>query len=106
MSRIKQLKPVNRHILIIPQLEDKKTQTGVLLPEDYKPEENRYIEAVVVDIASDCSKQFKDLMYSNIEIKKIIVDKSMIEDVKVRDRVYHLVLENYVVGIFGRANEF
>tara|TARA_Y100000114_G_scaffold157272_1_gene188675 strand:+ start:1537 stop:1857 length:321 start_codon:yes stop_codon:yes gene_type:complete len=106
MAQIERLKPANRHILIIPKTEENKTETGVLLPDDYKPLENRYIEAVVIDIAADCDKQFKDLKYSNMEIKKVVVDKSMIEKVDIRDRTYHLILENYVVGIFGRDNDF
>ena len=72
MAQIERLKPANRHILIIPKTEENKTETGVLLPDDYKPLENRYIEAVVIDIAADCDKQFKDLKYSNMDIKKVI----------------------------------
>ena len=52
-SRIERLKPVNRHLLIVPHVQQNETSTGVLLPDDYKPEEARYIEASVVDIADD-----------------------------------------------------
>tara|TARA_B100000424_G_scaffold259465_1_gene242361 strand:+ start:902 stop:1222 length:321 start_codon:yes stop_codon:yes gene_type:complete len=106
MSRIQKLKPVNRHILVIPQIEKDKTQTGVLLPEDYKPDESRYVEAIVVDIASDCCKQIREIKYNNSNMKKIIVDKTMIQDITIRDRTYHMILENYVIGIFGRNDEF
>ena len=106
MARIQKLKPINRHLLIIPQIDKERTQAGVLLPEDYKPNDDQYIEAIVVDIASDCNKQIKEMKYSNSEIKKVIVDKSMIQDITIRDRVYHMILENYVIGIFGRNDEF
>ena len=97
------IKPVNRHLLIVPHLtkESKQTESGVLLPDDFEQdEENAYIEATVVDVASDCSTQFKHLKYENINHnKRIIIDKSMLQLVKVKDRKFHLILENYVVGL-------
>ena len=59
VSKIEMLKPVNRHLLIIPHIQKNETNTGVLLPDDYQPEENQYVEASVIDIAEDCDKQFR-----------------------------------------------
>mgnify|MGYP001162804371 CR=1 FL=1 len=106
MSEIMRLKPVNRHLLIIPHNKKNETSSGVILPEDYNPEQEVYVEATVIDVAEDCSKQFNSLRYGTIgDEKKIIVDRSMIQEVNVRDKKHYLVLENYVVGVYRRANE-
>ncbi len=100
------LKPVNRHILIVPHVNKNETNSGVLLPEDYSPEQDSYIEATVIDVAEDCSRQFKTMQYGTItEEKKIIVDRKMIQEVKLKDHKHYLILENYVVGVYRRANE-
>ena len=99
------LKPVNRHLLVIPHIAKNETTTGVLLPDDFKPDEDRYIEATVIDVASDCSTQFKHLRLGNIDNKKIIVDRTMIEEVKLKDKTHHMILENYVVGVYRRPDE-
>lgn len=104
-SRIERLKPVNRHLLIVPHVQQNETSTGVLLPDDYKPEEARYIEASVVDIADDCDKQFKHLRLGNVDNNMIVIDRTMIEEVKLKDKTHFLILENYVVGVYRRADE-
>lgn len=104
MTEITRLKPVNRHISIVPHFKEEKTDTGVILPEDFKQEESRYIKATVVDIASDCKKDFHELRYGTVGKKEIVVDKSMIEEVEIGDRKHYMILENYVVGIYRRPN--
>jgi co-chaperonin GroES (HSP10) len=99
------LKPVNRHLLIVPHVQKNETNTGVLLPEDYKPEENRYIEASVVDVAEDCDKQFRHLKLGNVDNNKIVIDRTMVEEVKLKDKTHFMILENYVVGVYRRPNE-
>ncbi len=98
------LKPVNRHLLIVPHFKKEKDTSGVLLPEDYKPREDKYISATILDVASDCSNGF--LKYSMDtrrfqENSTIIVDRAMIETVNYRDKEYYIVLENYVCGIIN-----
>lgn len=106
MSDIMRLKPVNRHLLIVPHVKKNETSSGVVLPDDYSPEQDMYVEATVIDVAEDCGKQFNPLRYGIIgEEKKIIVDRSMIQEVNVRDKTHYLVLENYVVGIYRRPDE-
>ncbi len=105
MSRIERLKPVNRHLLVIPHVQKNETSSGVLLPEDFKPEENRYIEASVIDIADDCDKQFRHLRYTNIDNNKIVIDRTMIEEVNIKDKTHFMILENYVVGVYRRPDE-
>lgn len=106
MSEIRRLKPVNRHLLIVPHVKKNETTSGVVLPEDYNPEQDMYVEATVIDVAEDCNKQFNSLRYGIIgDEKKIIVDRSMIQEVNVKDKTHYLVLENYVVGVYRRPDE-
>ena len=105
MSRIEMLKPVNRHLLIVPHVQKNETSSGVLLPEDFRPEENRYIEASVIDIADDCDKQFRHLRYTSIDNNKIVIDRTMIEEVNIKDKTHFMILENYVVGVYRRPDE-
>lgn len=105
MFSLETLKPVNRHLLIVPHIQKNETNTGVLLPDDYKPEENRYIEATVIDIASDCDNQFRHLRYGTVDNNKIVIDRTMVEEVKLKDKTHFMILENYVVGIYRRPDE-
>jgi len=104
-SKIERLKPANRHLLIVPHVQKNETNTGVLLPDDYKQEEARYIEASVVDVADDCDKQFKHLKLGNVQSNKVVIDRTMVEEVKLKDKTHFLILENYVVGVYRRPDE-
>ena len=105
MSRIQALKPANRHVLIVPHVEKNETNTGVLLPDDYKPEENQYTEATVVDIAPDCDEQFRHLHFSNLGDKRIIVDKRMIQEIILKGKTHYMILENYIIGSYTIPGE-
>ena len=105
VSKIEMLKPVNRHLLIVPHVKKNETNTGVLLPEDYNPEQDQYIEATVIDIAADCDKQFRHLRYGNVDNNRIVVDRSMIQEVKLKEKTHFMILENYVVGVYRRPDE-
>lgn len=95
------LSPLNRHLHIIPHFKPKrKEEAGVLLPEDYQPEKDRHVIATLVNVAPDCSKPFLSLKMSS-ERSEVIVDRAMIEKVECKGKVFHLVLENYVVGFFA-----
>lgn len=100
MVQLKRLKPTNRHLLIVPHVKSNETNTGVLLPEDYDPGQDPFIEATVIDIADDCAKQFKHLTYGTIGENKIVVDRSMIQEINLKDSTHYLILENYVMGFF------
>ena len=104
-SKLERLKPVNRHLLVVPHVQKNETNTGVLLPEDYKPEEARYIEATVIDVADDCNKQFRHLRLGTIDNNKIVIDRTMVEEVKLKDKTHFLILENYVVGVYRGIDE-
>ena len=105
VSRIEMLKPVNRHLLIIPHVEKNQTNSGVLLPDDYNPDQDRYVEATVIDIAADCDKQFRHLKYETIDNNRVVVDRTMIQEVKLKEKTHFMILENYVVGVYRRPSE-
>ena len=101
MSRLSTLKPVNRHLLIVPHFNsENKTESGVFLPEDFNAEASRFIKATVVDIAEDCSREIKSIRGSTYnENNNIVVDSSMIEEVEVDGKKNYIILENYVIAI-------
>jgi len=89
-------KPVNRYIEIeVQPKEQPQTDTGILLPSDFKVEEARH--ACVKVKSWDAEVRFSDSLNEN---SWIVVDKSMIEEVNVRGNTINLVLDNYVLGLF------
>ena len=104
---MRNLIPVNRHLVILPHTKKNETNTGVILPEDYSPEEDLYVEATVLAIAKDCSDEFDILRnQENNSENRIIVDRSMIKEINLKNETFHVVLENYVVGVAAqRVND-
>ena len=97
------LKPINRHIIIVPHFKDKahrETDHGVLLPEDYNFDEDKYIDATIVSAAHDCSSEFRKLYAesTNSSSSRIVVDRAMVEEITLKGKTYYSILENYVVG--------
>ena len=91
-------KPVNRYIEIKLQKTEVQASSGIVLPDDFKPAEERYGTAEVVAYASDI--RFKDqLVMCGGQGASVIVDKSMIEEITVNNEKINVVLDNYVVGI-------
>ena len=90
--------PVNRYIQIevVPE-GPVTTRSGILLPDDYQPEDaDRYVCVKTICAAED------------VKIKRqlqgcpqLIVDKSMIEEIKFLGKSINVILENYIVGIVG-----
>ena len=89
------LQPFNRHILIMPEHVEKekiKEQTTILLPDDYAKVEGRYCAATVFDWAPDCRLEAID------KGARILIDRSMIEEVEHRGDKHYLILDNYVIA--------
>ena len=84
--------PVNRFILIDLPKKPTETNTMVLLPEDYKPEEQRYLEVTVLKAADD-------VRFDVSQNNKIIIDRSMVEQISIGSTNYDVILDNYVIGI-------
>tara|TARA_Y100000310_G_scaffold60902_1_gene56156 strand:+ start:63 stop:356 length:294 start_codon:yes stop_codon:yes gene_type:complete len=83
--------PVNRHLLIKP-VESKKEESQVLLPEDYKSSEARFKLCEVLKIANDCTIEINLPVF-------VMANTSMIEEIKMINETFHLILENYVIAI-------
>ena len=89
-------KPVNRYIQIkLPELKPQ-TSSGIVLPDDFKPTEERYQTVTVMGFAKDV--RFKDQLVHN---PQVVVDRSMIEEITINNEKINVVLDNYVVGIIN-----
>ena len=86
--------PVNRRLVISLDDQPVETKSGVLLPSDYKPSENKYKKALLLSAASDCSEVF-----CASQGKAIFVEGSMIEKINLSGEEVLMILENYVLGI-------
>jgi len=88
-------KPLNRY-LHIRMIEDKspKTASGILLPEAFNPSEEKYACVEVVNVSDDV--KFKNQV---TEGTKVIVDKSMIDNINFMGKSINVILENYIVGV-------
>lgn len=88
-------KPVNRYLHIeISPTTSPETESGILLPNDFKPAEEKYTSAMVISSAEDV--KFADLLTNGTNV---LVDKSMIENVNFLGKSIDVVLENYILGI-------
>ena len=86
-------KPVNRYILIeISHSQGAEGSSLIVLPEDYKPEEERFAEVKALAAAPD-------VRFNVVLPSKLVVDRSMIEEISIQGTIYNVILDNYVVGI-------
>jgi len=87
--------PVNRYIEIeVREEKSSESQSGIVLPDDFKPTEEQHAIVKIKGWAEDV--KFRNKLWVDHEI---IVDRSMIEEVKLDGETIQVVLENYVVGI-------
>tara|TARA_R110002020_G_scaffold9035_5_gene36183 strand:- start:2843 stop:3067 length:225 start_codon:yes stop_codon:yes gene_type:complete len=73
------------------------TESGIMLPDDFKPKEERYVTAEVIGWAPDV--RFKEDLRVGT---KIIVDKPMVEEIRMKNESLNIVLDNYIIGIVER----
>jgi len=114
-------KPFNKHVLVKKIAEVKNADLSpVLIPEDAQVgEQQRYRVVKFVCAASDCELFLRDLNPGQaawttqrgtmddvftMSVKtsgraSLVVDQSMIEEIKIEDDRYHIVHQNYIVGI-------
>ena len=91
----KGFKPVNRYLHIeVTQEEPPQTESGIVLPESFKPTEERHILVSVIEWAEDVRFVANLSKYC-----KVIVDKSMIEQFNVNGEQYNVVQDNYIIGV-------
>ncbi len=84
--------PVNRHILVEKEYENKSSEPLLVLPDDYKPTIAKHAVVKVLNSADDVRFDLKNN-------PRIIVDQSMIEEISVNNTIYRVIQDNYVVGI-------
>jgi hypothetical protein len=84
--------PVNRHILIDIPKKKEAAESLIVLPEDYKPEEERYIEVSAMAVADD-------VRFNVPHLAKLVIDRTMVEKISVGGSTYSVILDNYVVGM-------
>ena len=88
-------KPLNRHTLLHPvEKVEKENESTILVPDDYVKVKSPYETYVVVDVARDCEK----IRDGDIG-QQVVVNNSMVEEIKVHGETYYLLLENYVYGV-------
>ncbi|MAH44422.1 hypothetical protein CMI37_01245 [Candidatus Pacearchaeota archaeon] len=86
------LTPVNRYILIEVPPKPDISQSLIVLPEDYKPEEQKFVEVIGV-------KGALDARFDIATGSRLVVDRAMIEEITVGTTIYNVILDNYVVGM-------
>lgn len=85
-------KPVNRYILVNLDSRDDEQKSLVVLPESYKPQQEKHSVVSVVEIADD-------VKFTLGLGDKIVVDTAMIDEIVIKNTTYSVILENYVVGV-------
>ena len=85
-------KPVNRHILVDIDQRTEDQKSLIVLPEDYKPEQQKHSVVQVLNKADD-------VKFNLSAGTRIVVDSSMIEEIVVNNTTYNIILENYVLGV-------
>ena len=115
-------KPFNKHLLVqkIPQVK-KPDLSPVLLPDDIQVGRSTkvWIGQVHLCSAKDCDLFLRDLnpdqptwatqrgtmddvfttSAKNNGNASLVVDKSMVEEIKIEDKTFNIVHQNYVVGV-------
>ena len=84
------LEPHNRHLLVYP-LDDKEEKKGFILPDDYKVPKSPHVICDVLGKAEDCKV--------SVDVgDRIVVERTMLHEIKAMGETNYLVLENYVYG--------
>ena len=86
------LRPVNRHILVDYSPPQENVDSGILLPDDYKPPTEDYVVVDVLAVSEDVSIRCSD-------DDQIVIDKKMLQEISVNHSIYYLILGNYVIGV-------
>jgi len=86
------MEPFNRHVLIkLIEKEEEREESLVVLPTDYKKPETPYVVAQVIDWAESCNIEFS-------VGDEVVLEKRMLQKIELDDKIYYLILENYIYG--------
>lgn len=87
------MKPLNRHLLVLCETQQEKTEEPTFfIPDDVKVKEPPYKVVEVLELADSCTIQVS-------KGQKVVVESSQIQEIEVGGNLYHMVLENYVYGV-------
>ena len=87
--------PVNRYVHVQVNEDTRpETESGILLPESFKPGEEEHGIVTVIAAANDVT-----LSRPLLPGTQIVVVKSMIENINLLGKNTNVILENYIVGI-------
>jgi hypothetical protein len=89
---VNNFKPVNRYIQIDLETRSEKEESIVLLPENFKKPEEKYVQCVCLSSADDVRFFLKPK-------DELIIDRKMVEEITVNHKVFHVILDNYVLGV-------
>jgi len=89
------LKPVNRMLLVDPvfNADDGNKNSTFYLPDDVATAKEFEIVSLI-----DASTESKFLKFLKLNTE-LVVEGHMLRQVEVGDKIYHLILENHVLGI-------
>tara|TARA_R110000765_G_scaffold213290_2_gene318346 strand:+ start:523 stop:804 length:282 start_codon:yes stop_codon:yes gene_type:complete len=91
------VKPVNRYVQITAmKKETEESDTGILLPADFKPKESRHRTASVVSWADDV--RFAETLVVGA---KIVIDNTMVEQINTANGQINVIQDNYVIAILN-----
>ena len=84
--------PVNRYVVV--EHVNTKTESDqlIVLPDDYVPTSEKFIEVVSIRSA-------EDVRFDISHPSRLVVDRSMIEEISVGGTIYNVILDNYILGI-------
>ena len=88
------IQPVNRYIEVVVPKTINPEETTILLPADFKPQEERYRQVTVQSWAPDV--RFAEQLSPGCEV---VIDHGMIEEIKIGNELLTVVQDNYVIAI-------
>lgn len=83
--------PTHRHILV-KRKEVIQEESLVLVPEDYRAKLDDYVRVTVVQAADKCTIPVR-------HGDELVVREAFVEELVLDGNIFHLVLENHVMGI-------
>ena len=90
---MKYFEPHNRHLWVeVVEEKNEEKEPSVLLPESYKPKETEFAVVKLKDCAPDCNRRW-------VRGENLIVERRMIRELKLGEKSFHAILENYVLGV-------
>jgi len=87
------LRPLNKHLVVRP-VEEVKTETGVLVPEDARIDRNPFKLVEIIEVHKDSSLK---------KGYRVVVPAHVVEEVSFYGKTDYLVLENHVVGFYEKS---